>query len=70
MIGCELQLDSILGELVRAGHNPCIVSSEEHVSDYHVSESSTTPAVLNSEYLLCFRDCNRYVHEEVQMLVR
>jgi hypothetical protein len=31
MIRCELQLNSILGQLVRAGHDPCIVSSEEHV---------------------------------------
>jgi hypothetical protein len=49
MIRCKLQLNSILGQLVRAGHNPCIVSSEEHVSDYHASESYT--GMLNSEYV-------------------
>lgn len=72
MIRCELQLNSILGQQVRARHDPCIVSSEGHVSDYHASEPSSTPAVLNSEYKYIYSafQRRRYIHEDVQMLVR
>ena len=73
MIRCKLQLDSILGELVMAGHNPCIVSSEKHMFQITMRwvQQYTTPAVLNSEYISAvFQSGDRYVHEEVQMLVR
>lgn len=57
MIRGELQLNPILGQLERAGHYSCVVSSEKQVAYYYVSETNCTTTVpISRNVQQCFID--------------